>query len=185
MRNILLMQPITGRLTMQPTVSTGRGIDTFLFKIDVAPCLDHSTASTVRSGGSAPIISGTVVSMSTDPLSPAHSRPSFPQVLRDTAEAARSANREHPWERTLRKLKGRVGIDGVERIATTDVFDVLEIPMRRRPSETVRLSKLMRSLGWQPIRARGLNPGSYRDRVRGYAREVPGHPARLQKPNDF
>ena len=31
----------------------------------------------------------------------------------------------------------------------------------------------MRDLGWSNIRARGLNPGSYRDRVRGYAREVP------------
>ena len=30
----------------------------------------------------------------------------------------------------------------------------------------------MRDLGWSNIRARGLNPGSYRDRVRGYAREV-------------
>jgi hypothetical protein len=43
----------------------------------------------------------------------------------------------------------------------------------------------MRGLGWQNIRARGLNPGSYRDRVRGYAREVPGHPATVQKPNEF
>jgi hypothetical protein len=113
------------------------------------------------------------------------SRPSFVQVLRERAEAARNSKEEDSWLPTLRKLKGRVGADGVERIATYDVFDALEIPMRHRPTQTVRLSKLMRRLGWTNIRARGLNPGSYRDRVRGYAREVPGHPATLQHPNEF
>jgi hypothetical protein len=110
---------------------------------------------------------------------------SFLQTLRDAAEAARNSRAEDPWESTLRKLKGRIAGDGVERISTTDVFDALEIPMRRRPSLTMRLSKLMRRLGWTNIRARGLNPGSYRDRVRGYAREVPGHPATVRLPNDF
>jgi hypothetical protein len=118
------------------------------------------------------------------PKPPAPNR-SFLQTLRDGAEAARKAREEHPWEATLRKLKGRVAADGVERISTTDVFDELELPMRRRASETVRLSKLMRRLGWSNIRARGLNPGSYRDRVRGFAREVPGHPATLRMPNEF
>jgi hypothetical protein len=47
--------------------------------------------------------------------------------------------RSHP----LRKLKGRVAVDGIERISTTDVFGALEVPMRHRPSLTVRLSKLM------------------------------------------
>jgi hypothetical protein len=57
--------------------------------------------------------------------------------------------------------------------------------MRRRPSETIRLSRVMRKLGWSNIRARGLNPGSYRDRVRGYAREIPDHPATIGRPNVF
>jgi hypothetical protein len=113
------------------------------------------------------------------------SRGSFVQKLREIAEATRKANAEHPWEPTLRKLKGRVGPDGVERISTNQVFDALEVPMRRRPSQTVQLSRLMQRLGWTNIRARGLNPGSYRDRVRGYAREVPGHPATKRWPNDF
>jgi hypothetical protein len=86
---------------------------------------------------------------------------------------------------TLRKIKGKVGHDGVERISTADVFDQLQVPMRARPGLTVRLSSVMRQLGWSNIRARGLNPGSYRDRVRGYAREVPGHPATLRLPNEF
>ncbi|WP_462120078.1 hypothetical protein [Methylorubrum extorquens] len=85
----------------------------------------------------------------------------------------------------LRRLKGRIGQDGVERISTHDIFDILEVPMRHRSTQTIRLSKVMRELGWSNVRARGLNPGSYRDRVRGYAREVQGHPATLRLPNEF
>src|SRR3984893_17602387 len=112
-------------------------------------------------------------------------RHSFVQSLRDSAQRVRRARPEDSWLSVLRKLKGRMWQDCIERIATNDVCDALEVPMRRRPSETIRLSRLMRSLGWSNIRARGLNPGSYRDRVRGFAREVAGHPATRQSPNDF
>ena len=110
---------------------------------------------------------------------------SFSELLRASAEAGRNSALEDPWGAALRKLKGRIGHDGIERVSTHDVFDLLEVPMRRRPSETIRLSRAMRRLGWTNIRARGLNPGSYRDRVRGYAREVPGHPATIRRPNEF
>lgn len=111
---------------------------------------------------------------------------SFLQKLRDAVEAQRIASAEDPWAAKLRNLKGRLGPDGVERISTNDVFDALEVPMRRRPSLTVRLSGVMRKLGgWTNIRARGLRPSSYRDRVRGYAREVPKHPATVRLPNEF
>jgi hypothetical protein len=110
---------------------------------------------------------------------------SFVQSLRDGVHKVRSSPPEDPWRPTLRKLKGRIGHDGVERVSTNDVFDTLEVPIRRRPSETVRLSRLMRGLGWTNIRARGLNPGSYRDRVRGFAREAQGHPATVHLPNEF
>ena len=109
----------------------------------------------------------------------------FQTLLREAAHIARSTDHEDPWEPALRRIKGRVGSDGVERIATNDVFDALEVPMRQRPSRTVRLSGVMRRLGWSNIRAHGLNPGSYRDRVRGYAREVPGHLATARRPNGF
>jgi hypothetical protein len=99
------------------------------------------------------------------------SRVSFIQQLQEAANAVRAANGEDPWGPQLRKLKGRIGHDGVERISTNDVFDHLEIPVRRRSGLTVRLSRVMRKLGWSNIRARGLNPGSYRDRVRGFARD--------------
>ncbi len=110
---------------------------------------------------------------------------SFVQQLRDTAQSGKAAGKEDPWLAPLRKIRGKVSHDGVERVSTTDVFDVLEVPMGARPALTVRLSRVMRKLGWSNIRARGLNPGSYRDRVRGYAREVPGHPVTAKLPNDF
>jgi hypothetical protein len=102
----------------------------------------------------------------------------FVTRLRDAVEAVRRESGEDPWEASLRKLNGRIGADGVERVSTTDVFDHLEIPMKRRPSLTVRLSRVMRKHGWSNIRARGLNPGSYLDRVRGFARE----PSSMQRP---
>ena len=111
--------------------------------------------------------------------------PSFIQKLRDAVHAVKQADKEDRWTPTLRKIKGKIGRDGIERVSTADVFELLEIPMGARPALTVRLSRVMRRLGWQNIRARGLNPGSYRDRVRGYAREVPGHPATLCLPNEF
>jgi hypothetical protein len=53
------------------------------------------------------------------------------------------------------------------------VFDILEVPHRSRNAGTCRrLSKLMRELGWHPIKARGLTPGGFRDQVRGYARDT-------------
>lgn len=110
---------------------------------------------------------------------------SFLGRLQDAADAVASTAPQDPWETTLRKLKGKVGQDGIERIATHEIFDVLEVPMRHRACRTVRLSHVMRRLGWSNIRARGLNPSSYRDRVRGYAREVPGHPETIRRPNQF
>jgi hypothetical protein len=110
---------------------------------------------------------------------------SWREELQEVKEAMRNASAEDPWEPALRKLKGRVGHDGVERVSTADAFDHLEVPMRRRPSQTVRLSHLMRKLGWRNIRARGLNPGSYRDRLRGFGREVADHPATTRLPNEF
>lgn len=108
-------------------------------------------------------------------IAPLANKPSFVEMLRTSAMRAKNKE-DDPWKAPLRRVRGRIGHDGVERISTNDLFDMLEIPMRRRPSQTVRLSRVMRILGWSNIRARGLNPGSYRDRVRGFAREIRPHP---------
>ena len=82
---------------------------------------------------------------------------------------AQSADR---WRLRLEGVRGKVGDDGVERVSTQTLFDILEVPQRGRSAPACRrLAKLMRDLGWSPIKARGLTPGGFKDQVRGYARD--------------
>jgi hypothetical protein len=90
------------------------------------------------------------------------------------AQQTRTAN---PWQATLARLKGKVGDDGVERISTQAIFDLLEVPQQRRTAgEGRRLAKLMRELGWSPNKARGLNQRGRLEQIRGYARDRTGSP---------
>lgn len=92
-------------------------------------------------------------------------------------EAEARANDADPWLDRLSGLRGKVGDDGVERIATQVILDILEVPQRRREGATCRrLAKLMRELGWRPIKARGLNQRGLLDQVRGYARDHTNSP---------
>jgi hypothetical protein len=109
----------------------------------------------------------------------------YVSILDEAFERLNRSENEDPWLDTLRTLKGHIGEDGIERISTYGVFEALEVPVRRRAGLTVRLSRMMRSLGWTNIRAHGLNSHSYRDRVRGFARHVAGHLAPAREANDF
>jgi hypothetical protein len=101
----------------------------------------------------------------------------FREQLRAAAEAAQAESLEDEWERKLKRIKGRIGPDQIERISTHDVFDWLEVPVPKRAGLTLRLSRAMRSLGWSNIREHGLNERSYLTRVRGFARPTPGSKA--------
>jgi hypothetical protein len=91
------------------------------------------------------------------------------------AHAEMAVRDADPWRLRLERLRGKVGDDGVERIATQAVFDLLEIPQRnRRAGACRRLAKLMRSLGWAPIKARGLNQRGFLEQIRGYAGDRSG-----------
>jgi hypothetical protein len=82
------------------------------------------------------------------------------------------ARNAEPWHLPLERLRGKVGDDGIERISTQTVFDILEIPQRNRGAGACRrLAKVMRELGWRPIKARGLNQRGLREQIRGYARD--------------
>ena len=88
-------------------------------------------------------------------------------------EAELVARDADPWRLPLERLRGKIGDDGVERIATQAVFDLLEIPQRnRRAGACRRLAKLMRELRWAPIKARGLNQQGLLEQIRGYARDT-------------
>jgi hypothetical protein len=93
------------------------------------------------------------------------------------AQAEMAARNADPWRLRLERLRGNVGDDNVERIGTQAIFDVLEVPRRNRGAGACkRLGRLMRELGWSPIKARGLNQRGLLDQIRGYARDPRGSP---------
>jgi hypothetical protein len=76
-----------------------------------------------------------------------------------------------PWTNALRNIRGQIGHDGVERIATEAIFDKLDVPRLKRTPETAkRLRGLMVELGWTPVRSRHVTSRGRAARVRGYAR---------------
>jgi hypothetical protein len=89
----------------------------------------------------------------------------------EQAQAELGAQRGDPWRFRLERLRGRLDPDGVERLTTQDVFDVLEVAQRERTTAACRrLAGLMRQAGWTPLRVRGLTRGGYLEQVRGYCR---------------
>jgi hypothetical protein len=89
------------------------------------------------------------------------------------AQAEMAARNADPWRLRLERLRGKIGDDGIERITTQSVFDILEIPQRNRSASACRrLAKSMTQLKWTPVRVRGLTRGGYLEQVRGYARDA-------------
>jgi hypothetical protein len=73
----------------------------------------------------------------------------------------------------LQHVRGKLGDDGIERISTQRLFDLLETPQRSRGAGACRrLAKLMSELAWTAVRVRDLTRGGYLEQVRGYARDV-------------
>lgn len=101
---------------------------------------------------------------------------SFRDLLRQSRAQALARNAD-PWLVRLEGIRGKVGDEGIERVATQVVFDMLELPQRSRTAGAGRrLAKLMRELGWMPIKARGLTESGFREQIRGYARDKKGSP---------
>ena len=99
---------------------------------------------------------------------------SFVEQLRDAAQEMDA----DPWQMRLERLHGKIGDDGIERIPTQTIYDILEVPGRRRSSAACRrLARLMSELGWTAIRIRGMKYGAYGERVRGYARSPTRSPS--------
>ena len=86
---------------------------------------------------------------------------------------AEGAARKDPWKLRLERMRGKIDYDGLERVTTQMLFDVLEVPQRSRTAGACRrLAAVMAELGWSPVRVRGLTPGGYREQVRGYCRDA-------------
>jgi len=95
--------------------------------------------------------------------------------LTQMAYAEICAQDADPWYQHLKRLRGRIGDDGVERVSSQAVFDLLEVPMRTRTAGAYRrLAKLMREQGWTPVRVRDRTYGGYLEQIRGYCRNTRG-----------
>lgn len=91
----------------------------------------------------------------------------------EAARAKIAARDADPWRLPLEGLRGTVDPDGVERVTTQCVFDVLDVPQRQRTTGACRrLAAVMRDLGWTALRVRGLTRGGYLEQVRGYCRDA-------------
>ena len=98
---------------------------------------------------------------------------SFLEKVRELKAESAARKADHPWKLRLERMRGKVDYDGLERVTTQSLFDVLEVPQRRRTAGACRrLAAVMTELGWTAVRVRGLTPGGYREQVRGYCRDA-------------
>ena len=101
----------------------------------------------------------------------------FRERMREEAAKAAAAEAADPWRLTLERVRGKVDFyDGLERIRSQTLLDLLEVPQRNRTARTFRrLAKVMAELGWTAVRVRGLTRGGYLEQIRGYCREPLRH----------
>ena len=91
----------------------------------------------------------------------------------EKAKAEIAAQNVDQWRLPLERVRGKIGDDGIERITTQMLFDMLGVPQRSRGAGACRrLAKLMAELKWTAVRVRGLTRGGYLEQVRGYARDA-------------
>ena len=77
------------------------------------------------------------------------------------------------WFAPLQRVRGRVESDGLERVSSQTLLDMLEVQQRSRTAGTYRrLARLMAELGWTAVRVRDLTRGGYAEQVRGYVRDA-------------
>ena len=99
---------------------------------------------------------------------------SFRERMREEAAKAAVAESSDPWRLTLVRVRGKIDFfDGLERISSQTLLDLLEVPQRQRTAGTFRrLAKVMIELGWTAVRVRDLTRGGYKEQVRGYCRDA-------------
>jgi hypothetical protein len=94
---------------------------------------------------------------------------SFLEKLKEARTALESP--ADPWLAPLQRVRGKVEFDGMERVSSQSLLDMLEVPQRSRTAGAYRrLARLMAELGWTAVRVRDLNRGGWKEQVRGYVR---------------
>ena len=99
----------------------------------------------------------------------------IPFVARDPDQLVQLASlrvaRRQVARLRLERVRGTTGFDGLERISTQTLMDILEVPQRKRTAGTYRrVASLMTELGWTAVRVRDFTRGGYKEQVRGYVR---------------
>jgi hypothetical protein len=96
---------------------------------------------------------------------------SFLERLKTAAAELEAAQHVDPWRLRLERVRGTTGFDGLERISSQTLMDILGVEQRKRTAGTYRqLASVMAELGWAPVRVRDFTPGGYKEQVRGYVR---------------
>ena len=74
----------------------------------------------------------------------------------------------------MERVGGATAFDGLERISTQTLMDILGVPQKQRTAGNYRhLATLMAELGCTAVRVRDLTRGGYKEQVRGYVRNAP------------
>jgi hypothetical protein len=77
-----------------------------------------------------------------------------------------------PWLAPLHRVRGKVEFDGMERVSSQSLLDMLEVPQRSRTAGAYRrLARLMAELGWAAVRVRDFNGRGFKEQIRGYIRD--------------
>jgi hypothetical protein len=94
--------------------------------------------------------------------------------MREEAAKAAAAETADPWRLTLERLRGKIDFsDGLERVSSQTLLDLLEVPQRNRTAGAFqRLAKVMAELGWSAIRVRDFNGRGFKETIRGYCRDA-------------
>jgi hypothetical protein len=78
-----------------------------------------------------------------------------------------------PWLYPLGRVRGHIDFDGLERVTSQTLLDLLEVPQRSRRAPVYRrVAKLMAELGWTAVRVRARTRSDYLEQVRGYCRDA-------------
>jgi hypothetical protein len=88
-------------------------------------------------------------------------------------KAEMNARSSDPWRLRLERVQGKIDWDGIERVSSQTILDILEVSQCDRTAGAYRhLAKIMAELGWTAVRVRDLTRGGYKEQVRGYCRDA-------------
>lgn len=92
--------------------------------------------------------------------------------MKAAAVELEAAQHVDPWRLRLEHVHGSTGFDGLERISTQTLLDILEVPQRQRTAGSYRhLASVMAELSWTAVRVRDFNGRGFKEQIRGYVRD--------------